>query len=90
MPALRDNMKKWYSWLVLALVFAIGGIINFFDGKSISAQIVQVCIAVCLAFIQFFCDKKGEKGEKVFKLIAMILSVILGIWIIAMILSMFV
>jgi len=82
-------MKKWYLWLVLASVFAISGVINYFNGKSISAQIIQVCITTILAFIQLVCDKKGDKGKKIFELIAMILSVILVIWLGILIIGMF-
>ena len=82
-------MKKWYLWLVLALVFAISGIMNYIDDRSV-AQVIQVSIAILLAFIQLICDKKGEKGKKIFNYIAMFLSIALGIWIIAMIVGMFI
>ena len=82
-------MKKWYLWLVLALVFAISGIMNYVDGRSVLAQVIQVSITILLAFIQLLCDKKGEKGKKIFNYIAMFLSIALGIWIIAMIVGMF-
>ncbi len=77
-------MKKWYLWLVLTFIFAISGVINYFDGKSIFAQVIQVSITVILAFIQLLCDRKGANGKRVFNYIAMFLSVILGIWIITM------
>ena len=83
-------MKKWYLWLVLALVFAISGIMNYIDDRSVLAQVIQVSIAILLAFIQLICDKKGEKGKKIFKYIAMFLSIALGIWITAMIVGMFI
>jgi len=82
-------MKKWYLWFGLALIYAIGGVINYFDGKSITAQIIQVSIVTALAFVQLFCDRKGEKGKKIFNFIALFLSVILLIWIIVMIAGMF-
>lgn len=87
-PLRGDRMKKWYLWLVLALVFAVSGIINYFDGRSVLAQVIQVSIAVILAFIQLLCDRKGAKGKKLFNYIAMVLSAVLGIWIIAMIVDM--
>ena len=43
-------MKKWYLWLVLALVFAISGIMNYIDDRSVLAQVIQVSIA----FFSFF------------------------------------
>lgn len=83
-------MKKWYLWLVLALIFAVGGAVNYFNGRSIIAQVIPVSIAMILAFIQLLCEKKGEKGKKAFNYIAMVLAIILGIWIIAMIAGMFI
>jgi len=83
-------MKKWYLWLVLGLIFAIGGVINFFDGRSILGQVIQVSITVLLAFIQFLCDRKGEKGKKVFNYIGITLSITLVIWIIVLILKTFI
>lgn len=83
-------MKKWYLWLVLALVFAIGGVVNYIDGRSVIAQVIQVSISIILAVIQLLCERKGEKGKKVFNYIAMVLAIIIGIWIIAMIVGMFI
>lgn len=59
-------MKKWYQWFILALIFALGGVLNFVTDKQIIASVIQVCITVALGFIQFFCERKGEKGKKIF------------------------
>lgn len=83
-------MKKWYLWLLLAFCFAVGGVINYFDGKSIFAQVIQVIITVILSFVQLLCDRYGEKGKKIFNYIAMVLAVVLAVWILAMILNMLV
>ena len=79
-------MKKWYLWLVLALVFAISGVINFFDGRGVTAQIVQVAITVFLAFAQLICDKRGTAGKRVFKYICIVLLFLLILWILLMLL----
>ncbi len=81
-------MKKWYQWFGLSLIFAVGGILNYFDGRQIIASIIQVCITVTLAFIQFLCDKKGKKGKKVFNYISIAAIVLLIIWLIYLVLSM--
>ncbi len=83
-------MKKWYLWLVIGLIFAIGGVINYFDGRSILGQVIQVSITVILAFIQLLCDRKGEKGKKIFNYIGIALSVTLVLWIIVLILKTFI
>ena len=80
-------MKKWYQWFYLSIVFAIGGIINYFDGRQIIATIVQVSITVVFGFIQFLYDRKGEKGKKVFKYISIAAIILLIIWMIYLVLS---
>ena len=81
-------MKKWYQWFYLSIVFAIGGIINYFDGRQIIAAIVQVSITVAFGFIQFFCDRKGEKGKKAFRYISIFAIVLLIVWLIYLVFSM--
>ncbi len=83
-------MEKWYYWLVLALIFALGGIINYFDDRNITASIIQVSITTVLAFLQLYLDKKGEKGKKIFNLIAVILTILISIWLIYLIVGMFI
>ena len=81
-------MKKWYQWFYLSIIFAIGGIINYFDGRQIIAAIVQVSITVVFGFIQFFCDRKGEKGNKVFRYISIVAIILLIVWLIYLVFSM--
>ena len=59
-------MKKWYHWLFLALIFALGGVLNFVTERQIIASVIQVCITVALGFIQLLCERKGENGKKIF------------------------
>ncbi len=63
-------MKKWYQWFYLSIIFAVGGIINYLNDKQIIAAIIQVGITFILAFTQFICEKKGERGKKAFKYIS--------------------
>ncbi len=80
-------MKKWYQWFYLSLGFAVGGIVNYLDGRQIIAAVIQVGITLTLGFIQFLCDKKGEKGKKVFNYISIAAIVLLIIWLIYLLLS---
>jgi hypothetical protein len=80
-------MKKWYQWFYLSLIFAIGGILSYFDGRGITAAIIQISITVILGFTQFLCDQKGETGKKVFKYISIAAIAILIIWMIYLALS---
>ena len=81
-------MKKWYQWFYLSVGFAIGGILNYFDGRQIVASIIQVSITVILGFIQFLCDKKGAKGKKVFNHISIAAIILLFVWIIYLLISL--
>lgn len=81
-------MKKWYQWIYLSLGFALGGIINYFDGRQTIAAVIQVCVTLALAFIQFFCDKNGEKGRLVFRYISIAVIVLLVSWLVYTVISM--
>lgn len=70
-------MKKWYIWLILALIFALDGVQQFISGGNVLSRVIQVVIAVVLAITQYICDKKGERGVRVFKYICMVLTIII-------------
>ena len=80
-------MKKWYQWFYLSLGFAVGGMINYLEDKQIVAAVIQVGITLTFGFIQFHCDKKGEKGKKVFNYISIVAIVLLIIWLIYLVFS---
>lgn len=80
-------MKKWYQWFTLSLIFAIGGLLNYLDGKRIIAAVIQVSITIILGFMQFFFDQKGEKGRKAFGHLCIVTTVLLIIWMIYLVLN---
>ena len=82
-------MKAWYQWFYLSLCYGVGGVINYYHNKRIISAIVGVCLTATLAFVQFFCDKKGEKGKKVFRYIGIGVIIILIIWVVYLIISTF-
>lgn len=82
-------MKKWYQWLVLALIFAVGGAVNYFNAKNIAGSIIQVSIVTILAFVQLFCDRKGEKGKKAFRYISITVTVLLFVWLLFLVFRAF-
>lgn len=81
-------MKKWYYWFILTLVFAIGGAINYFDGKSILGAVVQVSVTVFLAVVQLLCDRKGECGKRIFRRIAIVVLLLIVAWLVFLVFSM--
>lgn len=62
-------MKKWYYWLWLAGIWLIAAIANCIEGRNVVYPIAVVVIFSSLALSQFICEKHGEKGKKIFKLI---------------------
>jgi len=82
-------MKKWYQWFYLSLAFAVGGILNYFGGRQITAAIIQVGLTAALGFVQFFCDKKDEKGRKIFRYICIVMCILLIASLVYMVLSAF-
>lgn len=82
-------MKAWYQWFYLSLCYTVGGVINYHYNKQIISAIVGVCITVVLAFVQLFCDKKGEKGKKIFRYISIGAIIFLIVWIVYLIISTF-
>ena len=81
-------MNKWYQWLYLSLCFAIDGIVNYLEGRQMIAAVVQVSITLAFAFIQLFCDQRGEKGKKIFRYISMVISILLVIWMLSLVLDL--
>ena len=82
-------MKAWYQWFYLSLCYAVGGVINYYYNKQIISAIVGVCITAVLAFVQLFCDKKGEKGKKIFRYISIGAIIFLIAWLVYLIISTF-
>ena len=82
-------MKAWYQWLYLSLCYAVGGVINYYNNRPIISAIVGVCITAVLAFVQLFCDKKGEKGKKIFRYISFGVIFFLIVWVVYLIISTF-
>ena len=80
-------MKKWYYWFLLTLVFAAGGLINYFEGRSFTGSIVQVVLTTLLALIQFFCEKHGDQGRRIFRIISIIVIAALAGWMLIMLLN---
>lgn len=77
-------MKKWYQWLFLSLGFCIGGALNCLDGKACFTSFIPAIVTALLAVIQFFCDKKGDAGKRVFQYISICAIVLIALSLIYM------
>ena len=65
-------MKKWYMWLVLGGIWVLAGTVNWFEHRPLTVIIYNLFAAALFFFLgamQYFCDKKGESGKKIMKLI---------------------
>lgn len=60
-------MYKWYQWFYLSICFAIGGVINYFNGKGITAAIAQY-------FLQLFSSYATVKAKKAGKYLSISVS----------------
>ena len=78
-------MKKWYQWFYLSLAFAAGGILNYIDGRRVTASVIQVGITLILGIIQLLCENKGEAGKKAFQYISIAAIALLVLWILLLI-----
>ena len=71
---------------MLGAIFAIGGIINYFDGRSILAAVLQVSVTVFMAVAQLLCERHGEKGKRIFRYICIAMIVLLVVSVLILIL----
>ena len=79
----KAESRTFMRWIVLTFGIVLTKIYqagcHFID--------IQVSITVVFGFIQFLCDRKGEKGKKSFKYISIAAIILLIIWIIYLVLS---
>ena len=69
-------MKRWYLWFVLAGIQVIGGILNYFDGKTMIGSLIGVGLFSFMGITQFLCERKGEKGQKIFRFISIAVCIV--------------
>lgn len=63
-------MKQWWMWFLQSGIWILVTIFNILDKRSsvlIGWNILAVILFTLLGVIQYVCDKKGEKGKRVFK-----------------------
>ncbi len=82
-------MKKWYYWIFPSLGFALGAMWSNLDGTRGATAFIPAIGMAILALIQFFCDRKGEKGKKVFRYISIAAIVLLTAWLIFLVVNTF-
>lgn len=85
-------MKKWWLWFILSGIWILVAIFNVLDKRSsvtIGFNIFVVVFFAVLGITQYFCDKKGEKGKKLFNQICMGATAIVVLLIILIIVGVF-
>ena len=90
-------MKKWWNWFLLSGIQVIICIIRYFerykyinDGHAvISGYLSAAILFTVLGILQYFCEKHGEKGQKLFNLICKVTAIILFLFLIIILLKTF-
>ena len=82
-------MKRWYLWFVLAGIWVIAGIVNYFNDKTIIGSFVAVGIFSFMGIAQILCERNGEKGKKVFRFICIGVTIVLVVALICLLLVAF-
>lgn len=74
-------MWKWWVWLLLAGAQIVNMVLNIFEGENgvlIGFYIATIVILAALGVVQYFCEKKGEAGNK---LSNRLFIALIGLWI---------
>ena len=90
-------MKKWWQWFILSGIHVIILIIRCYerakyinDGRAvISGYLFTAILLAVLGVTQYFCDKYGEKGKKLFNRICMVSATVLILFLIFILLKVF-
>ena len=80
-------MKEWYHWFFMTLCYVGVGIINYCSGRQIIYAVIAVSLTTALAFVQYFCDKRGEKGKRIFRYVCIGIIAILTVWLISLVIT---
>lgn len=73
-------MYRNWSWALLSGAWVLAAILNIFDRRSsivIGYDILAAVLFAGLGVTQYFCDKKGEKGKKIFNWICIAAAVLI-------------
>ena len=73
-------MKKWWQWFLLTLVWLTTALLNLRAQRSMAVIGYHLGIAgffALLAIVQYVCDRRGEKGKRIFNRIALISTLLL-------------
>lgn len=82
-------MKKWYHWFILTAIYAVGGAANLIEGKGLLGSGIQIALTVFLAFAQLLCERNGERGRKVYRVICGVVIAVLVVMLIYLLYSIF-
>lgn len=75
-------MKEWVRWLILDICWIVITVMNIVKGqKSKNVIILDIAISVMFSLLvlaQYICDKKGERGKKVMKVLTVVACVVVA------------
>ena len=76
-------MKEWVRWLVLDICWIVITVMNIVKGQKsknvIIADIAIIGVFTLLVIAQLICDKFGERGKKIMKVLTLITCVMIAL-----------
>jgi len=76
-------VKEWVRWLVLDICWIVITVMNIVKGQKsknvIIADIAITGVFTLLVIAQLICDKHGETGKKVMKVLMLITCVVIAL-----------
>lgn len=90
-------MKKWWQWFILSGIQVIICIIRYFErhkyinnGRTVmNGYLFAAILFAVLGILQYFFEKRGAKGKKIFNRICKVTAIILFLFLIILLLKTF-
>lgn len=76
-------MKEWVRWLVMDICWIVITVMNIIKGQKsknvIIADIAIIGLFTVMVIAQLICDKFGETGKKIMKVLTVIACVLIAL-----------
>ena len=76
-------MKEWVRWLIMDICWIVITVMNIIKGQKsknvIIADIAIIGVFTLLVIAQLICDKFGETGKKVMRVLTIITFVVIAL-----------
>lgn len=76
-------MKDWVRWLIMDICWIVITVMNIIKGQKsrnvIIADIAIIGLFTVLVIAQLICDKFGEAGKKIMKVLTVVTGVVIAL-----------